>query len=256
MELPFLCGAAFLAGFVDAVAGGGGLIQLPALLLVLPQQTIPMLFGTNKMSSICGTAVATVQYARQVPIRWRSILPAAFAAFAFSGIGAWAIRSFSTAKPEILKPLILGLLIAVALHTAFKKELGKVHQPRMEAGRERLVGLLLGAVIGFYDGFFGPGTGSFLIIAFVGWFGFDFLNATASAKVLNLATNLAAVLYFSATGNILWEFALPMGVCNIAGSLIGTRLTILKGNRFVRAIFLAVIALLIARFGWELWRGR
>lgn len=255
MELTFLCGAAFLAGFVDAVAGGGGLIQLPALLLVLPQQTIPMLFGTNKMSSICGTAVATVQYAKRVPIRWPSILPSALAAFAFSGIGAWTIRSFSTAKPEILKPLILVLLVAVALQTAFKREQGEVHQPRMKAGRERLAGLLLGATIGFYDGFFGPGTGSFLLIAFVSLFGFDFLNATASAKVLNLATNLAAVLYFGSTGNILWEFALPMGACNIAGAHIGTRLTLLKGNRFVRAFFLAVIALLILRFGWEILRG-
>lgn len=252
MELSFLCGAAFLAGFVDAVAGGGGLIQLPALLLALPQQSIPMLFGTNKMSSICGTAVATVQYTKQVSIRWPSILPSALAAFIFSGLGAWAIRSFATAKPEILKPLILGLLVAVALHTAYKKELGEIHQPRMGASRERIAGLLLGAVIGFYDGFFGPGTGSFLLFAFVGIFGFDFLNATASAKVLNLATNLAAVLYFSATGNILWEFALPMGACNVAGSLLGTRLAILKGNRFVRGLFLSVILLLIARYGWEI----
>ena len=251
MELAFLCAAAFLAGFVDAVVGGGGLIQLPVLLVALPGQAIPALFGTNKMSSICGTAVAATEYARRLPIRWHSILPAALTAFTFSLLGAWSIRAFAAAKPEILRPLVLLLLVAAALHTLFRNELGEQHQPRWAAGRERLAGMLLGAGIGFYDGFLGPGTGSFLLLAFVGLFGFDFLNATASAKVLNFATNLAAVLYFGATGNILWHYALPMGACNVAGSLLGTRLAMLKGNRFVRALFIAVLAGLIIRLSLE-----
>ncbi len=253
MDLAALCAVAALAGFVDAIVGGGGLIQLPALLLTLPQHSIPTLFGTNKMSSICGTAVATAQYAQRLPIRWHSILPAAFTAFVFSGLGAWAIRMFADANPTALKSIVLLLLVAVGLHTAFRKELGEIHQPRWAARRERLAGLLLGAVIGFYDGFFGPGTGSFLLFAFVGLFGFDFLNATASAKVLNLATNLAAVLYFGATGNILWAYALPMGACNVAGSLLGTRLAMWKGNRFIRALFLIVITALLARLAWEMF---
>ena len=252
MEIYYLCLFAFLAGFVDSVVGGGGLIQLPALLLFLPKPfaaSLTAVLGTNKMSSICGTGAAVIQYSRRVRINWHSILPAGLAALMFSFLGA---RAVSRVQPHVLKPLILVLMIAVALYTFWQKDLGRLHAPQFSAHRERQFGLVVGTVIGFYDGFFGPGTGSFLIFIFIGLFGFDFLAASASAKVINFATNLSAVVYFAATDNIVYQFALPMGLCNIVGSVAGSRLAILKGNAFVRVFFLAVVAAMIARFGWEI----
>jgi uncharacterized protein len=254
VETIYLGVFAFLAGFVDSVVGGGGLIQLPALFLCLPPTlagSIPAVFGTNKVSSICGTGMAVVQYARRIPIRWRSILPAGAAAFVFSFLGA---RAVTRLPPELLRPLVLGFLVAVALYTFWNKNLGAHHAPRLATRRERQWGVAIGMGLGFYDGFFGPGTGSFLIFAFIGWFGFDFLSASASAKVINFATNLAAVGYFAATGNVLWRYALPMAACNVLGSLAGTRLAILRGNRFVRGFFLVVAAVLILRLGYDLLR--
>ena len=255
LELIYLCLAAFLAGLVDALVGGGGLIQLPALLVFLPTSlaaAIPAVFGTNKFSSLCGTSLAVIQYSRRVRIRWKSVLPAAFAALVLSWIGA---RTVSRLNPAVLKPVVLVLLVAVAFQIYRRKSLGDLHAPRMAANAERFWALLVGAAIGFYDGFFGPGTGSFLIFIFVGWFGFDFLHASASAKVINFATNLSAVAYFAATDQIYYHYAVPMALCNVAGAVTGTQLAILKGNRFIRIFFLVVVSLLILRFGYEiLWK--
>ena len=251
MKTVYLCGLAFLAGLVDSVIGGGGLIQLPALLLVLspsPADSLAPAFGTNKLSSICGTGAAVIQYSRHVRIKWPSILPAGAAAFVFSFLGA---RAVSSLKPELLKPFVLVLLVLVGICTYWRKDFGNLHAPQFTFHRERQFGVLVGIVIGFYDGFFGPGTGSFLIFIFIGLFGFDFLAASASAKVINFATNLSAVGYFAVTHHILYHYALPMGVCNVLGSLTGTRLAILKGNAFVRVFFLVVVAGMILRFGWE-----
>ncbi len=256
MDLVWLCGFAFLAGLVDSLVGGGGLIQLPALFVFLPKELavqVATVFGTNKLASICGTSIAVVQYARRVPIRWGTILPATIAAFVFSFLGARAMVGFKT---ETFKPIVLVLLVAVAVYTYWNKNLGGEHRPKFPANLELLWGVLTGMAIGFYDGFFGPGTGSFLIFIFIGWFGFDFLSASASAKVINFATNLSAVLYFAATDHILYAYALPMGVCNVLGSLVGTRLAVLKGNRFIRWFFLAVVGVMIARFGWEIVANR
>jgi uncharacterized protein len=251
VELTWLCLFAFIAGLIDAIVGGGGLIQLPALFVFLPANlaaSVPLVFGTNKLSSMCGTGVALVQYARRVKIPWPSILPAGLAAFAFSAIGAHVLQLVDSA---FLKPLVLVLLVAVAIYTYSQKRLGHLHAPKFMANHERLLAIAVGVVIGFYDGFFGPGTGSFLIFIFIGLFGFDFLTASASAKVINFATNLAAVIAFSATGHVLYEYALPMGACNVLGALVGARLAILKGNRFVRGLFLGVVAIMIARFAYE-----
>lgn len=251
MELLWLSLFAFAAGFVDSVVGGGGLIQLPALFVFLPPQhaaSVPLVFGTNKLSSMCGTGMAVWQYGRRVPIAWRSILPAAIAAFALSAAGAHVVQ---LVRNDFLKPLTLVLLVAVAIYTFSRKSLGHLHAPRFLADRERLLAVIVGVVIGFYDGFFGPGTGSFLMFIFIGLFGFDFLTASASSKVINFATNLAAVIAFAASGMVLYEYALPMGLCNVAGAIVGTRLAILKGNQFVRVLFLAVVTVMIARFAWE-----
>jgi uncharacterized membrane protein YfcA len=251
MDLVWLCVISFAAGLIDAIVGGGGLVQLPALFVFLPSDlagSVPLVFGTNKLASMCGTSVATVQYARKVRIPWRSILPAAVAAFMLSAAGA---RVVQVVRNDFLKPLTLVLLIGVAAYTYSRKSFGHLHAPKFLADHERLAAITVGVVIGFYDGFFGPGTGSFLIFIFIGLFGFDFLTASASAKVINLATNLAAVLAFAAQSDVLYRYALPMGACNVVGAFVGARLAILRGNRFVRALFLAVVAVMIARFAWE-----
>ena len=246
-----LGGFALLAGLVDAVAGGGGLIQLPALLLLWPAgeaTALAAVLGTNKFSSICGTGLAAVQYARRVPLNWASLLPAAGAALAGAWLGARVVTGLN---PALLRPLILGLLVAVAGYTFARKDLGRLHAPRFSPGQERWLGVAVSAGIGFYDGFFGPGTGSFLIFAFVGLFGFDFLTASAGAKVINFATNLSALAYFAATDHIRYRYALPMAACNMAGALLGARLALGRGNRFVRGFFLVVVTAMILRYGYK-----
>jgi uncharacterized membrane protein YfcA len=183
-----------------------------------------------------------------VRIDWRVILPAGGSAFIFAFLGARAVTMLSV---ELLRPLVLVLLVVVAAYTFWRKDLGDLHAPHWYRGLDQLLAAATGVVIGFYDGFFGPGTGSFLIFIFVGLFGFDFLRASASAKVINLATNFAAVTYFAVSGHILWQYALPMAFCNMAGAVLGVRLAVLKGNRFVRGLFLVVVTVLILRFGYE-----
>ncbi len=252
--LTGLCGFAALAGLVDAVAGGGGLIQLPALFLLLPRDraaAVAAVLGTNKLSSICGTGMAVVQYARRVRLPWRTLGPTAGSALVFSLAGA---RVAAGMNPAVLRPLILALLIAVAGYTFVRKDLGRVHAPRFARRHEQVLGALVGAAIGFYDGFFGPGTGSFLLFAFAGWFGFDFLHASACAKVVNFATNLSAMTYFTATDHVWYRYGLPMAACNVAGAVVGARLALGRGNRFVRAFFLVVVSAMILRFGWDVVR--
>lgn len=246
MEAVTLCFFALLAGFVDSVAGGGGLIQLPALLVTLPEShSLAVVSGTNKLSSICGTSVAAAQFSRRVPVYWAILIPAAIFALIFSWLGA---RALVVLRREQLEPIFLGLMIASAIYTMWKKDFGKLHRPRLTGRRAVIASVLTGMSIGFYDGFFGPGTGSILIFIFVSVFGFDFLRASASAKWVNLATNLAAVSYFIGSGNVLYHYALPMAACNVAGSFIGARLAIAKGNKFLRVFFLVVILAMITRF--------
>ena len=249
MTTVFLCAFSFFAGLVDAVVGGGGLMQLPALLILLPGEAIPTLFGTNKLASAAGTTMATVQYSRRVSIDWHIIAPAAITAFGFAMLGS---KMVTLINPALLRPVILVLLILVAIYVFVIKDLGLVHAPKHPRQKARWMAIITGAGIGFYDGFFGPGTGSFLIIVFVGVFGFDFLFASASAKVVNVATNLASVIYFGSTGHILYSTALPMAACNILGSMVGTQLAILKGSKFVRVFFLIVVLALIAKLARDL----
>ncbi len=249
MTLAALCGFAFLAGFVDAVVGGGGLIQIPALFVLMPQLPPALLFGTNKFASVWGTLSAALQYARRVPLIWGTVLPAAAAALLFSFLGA---QTVSLIQPAALRPLILLLLLAVLGYTLWKKDFGALHAPRPGRGQQLWFGLATGAVIGFYDGFFGPGTGSFLVFAFVGVFGFSFLAASASAKAVNVVTNLAALAYFGSHGDILYATALPMAACNVAGSLAGSHLALRRGSGFVRGLFIVVVGALIARFAYDI----
>lgn len=243
-----LIGAAFFAGFIDAVVGGGGLIQIPALFTALPRELPATLFGTNKLSSVFGTANAAWRYTRRVRMPWRTTLPAALAAFVCAYGGAMAVAWLPR---ESLRPLILILLLAAAAYTFWRKDFGALHRPQHAGHRELLYALLLGGAIGFYDGFFGPGTGSFLIFLFIRFFGFDFLHASAASKVVNVATNLAALAFFVPHGYLLPLLGLTMAVCNIGGSLLGTHLALRHGSGFVRRIFLGVVGALIVKFAWD-----
>ena len=235
--------AAFFAGMVDAAVGGGGLIQIPALLSPFPQTAIPTLFGTNKVSSIAGTAASLWRYARAVRIPWRLVLPATGAAL----VGAWLGAALVAWMPrEAMRPLVVVMMLAVAIYTFLRKNLGheETHEPRPgDAWR----GALFGLVIGLYDGFFGPGTGSFLIFGFVRVFGMDFVRASASAKVINLATNFSAIAFFASHGPILWAIGLTMAACNLAGAYLGTHLALKHGAGFIRQAFLGVVVILIVK---------
>ncbi|MBM3386290.1 MAG: sulfite exporter TauE/SafE family protein [Betaproteobacteria bacterium] len=250
MELLMVSLASLLAGLVDAIVGGGGLVLLPALFASFPQAPPPTLFGTNKSAAIWGTALATVQYSRRVTLRWRSLLPAALAGLLGSWAGAWSV---TLVDPSLLRkalPLLLGVLL---VYTLARKDLGQAHAPRFAGRREALVASGLGLVIGYYDGFLGPGTGSFLVFAWVRLLGHDFLHASASAKLVNCATNFSALMLFAWKGHVWWHLALAMALANMVGSLIGTRLALRHGTGFVRRVFIGVVLALICKTAWDNW---
>lgn len=251
-ELVLVTLASALAGFVDAIVGGGGLILVPALFSVYPAAAPATLFGTNKGASIWGTAWATGQYARRVTMNWGTLAPAAAAALAGSFGGAWAVTQ---APGEELRRALPFVLLAVFLYTLTRKDFGHAHAPHLGPAAERAAAVSIGAVLGFYDGFFGPGTGSFFVFLFVRVLGYDFLHASAGAKLLNTATNAAALALFAATGQVWWQVALVMAVANVAGSLLGARLALKHGSRFVRVVFIVVVGALILRTGYDaFWR--
>lgn len=248
MELFFVACASMLAGFVDSIVGGGGLVLVPALFAAFPTTHPATLLGVNKSASLWGTAVATVQYSRQIDMRWRALLPAAALALAGSFAGAWLVTVVS---PEFLRKLLPFVLLAVLAYTLVKKELGRQHAPRMSGWRESAVAAGIGLVLGFYDGFFGPGAGSLLVFLFVRLLGYDFLNASASAKLLNSCSNLAALTLFAFKGHIWWHYALALALANVAGSLLGTRLALKHRAGFVRVVFVMVVGALILRTGYD-----
>jgi uncharacterized membrane protein YfcA len=248
MEVLIVSAASLLAGFVDSIVGGGGLILVPALFATFPTAAPATLFGTNKSASVWGTAWATVQYSRRVQLRWAALAPAALAAFGGSFAGAWLVTLID---PGFLRRALPFVLAAVLVYTLAKKELGRHHAPMLARRHEAAAAALIGLVIGFYDGFFGPGTGSFLVFLFVRLLGYDFLHASASAKFVNVATNIAALVLFAAKGHIWWHLALPMALANVAGSLLGTRLALKHGAGFVRVAFIVVVTALILKTGYD-----
>lgn len=247
-SLVVLSLAAFFAGLIDAVVGGGGLVQIPALFAALPSVAPATLLGTSKLSGIWGTAAAAVGYAKRVRVEWTTAVPAALTAFVFSFIGAFTV---TRVPPDLLRKLLPFILVVVAAYTLKRKDFGATHAPRHAGTREKMAAIAVGSGIGFYDGFFGPGTGSFLIFLFVRFFGFDFLGASAAAKVVNVACNLAALLWFGVSGHLLWQTGLVMAVCNVLGSLTGTRIAVRYGSGFVRYVFLLVVGVLIAKSGYD-----
>lgn len=251
LDLSILCVFAFCAGLIDAVVGGGGLIQIPALLNVFPAAQAATLFGTNKLASVCGTSLAARSYFGRVHIPWSLVLPAAISAFAMAFLGAATV---SFVPQSLLRPLVLILVVAMAVYTFTKKDFGTIQRPVEIGTRERVVSVLIGGGIGFYDGLFGPGTGSFLIFLFIRYFAFDFLQASASAKFVNIATNIAALMYFVPSGNVLYAIALPMAIFNMLGAYTGSWVAMKRGAGFVRILFLCLLIILIVKLAWDMVR--
>ncbi len=249
-EIIILCIAAFAAGFIDAIVGGGGLIQTPAILITLPQHPVATLLGTTKIPSFLGTSIAAAQYARIVQLRWKLLAMMCCIALAAAYAGSKTVSLVSNA---FMKPIIFGMLIVVAIYTYSKKDFGIASLKNHSLKNEWLYGGLFALVIGFYDGFIGPGAGSFLVMFFISILGFDFLKASAHAKFVNLATNMGSIFFFGGSGHILFQYAIPMAICNFTGSLLGARLAILKGNTFIRVFFLVVIIGTIIRFGYDIF---
>ncbi len=251
LELLTVALASLFAGFIDAVVGGGGLILVPALFSVFPATAPATLFGTNKGAAIWGTGWATLQYAKRVKLPWDALAPAAAAALLGSFLGAWTVTLVSPGGLRKALPLIL---LGVLAYTLFKKDLGRHHEPRHSGRAQALLASAIGLTIGFYDGFFGPGTGSFFVFLFVRLLGFDFLHASASAKLLNTATNASALLLFAMKGHVWWHIAAVMALTNIVGSLLGTRMALKHGAGFVRGMFVLVVGALILKTGWDALR--
>lgn len=245
LQLFGLWGVAFLAGFVDSIAGGGGLIQLPGVMTCLPGVPMVTILAVNKTSSVFGTATAARRYSQKVGIAWEKILPIAGAAFLTSALGALTAGKVSN---EFLRPLVIILLEVIIVFTIIKKDFGNEAKPsRFTENQQRVRGLLTGIFIGFYDGFFGPGTGNFLIMALIDIFGYDFLHASASAKIVNFATNAAALLLFALNGHGNLPLGLSMACFNMLGARCGVKLTLKKGSRFVRVIFLIISGALLLK---------
>lgn len=241
--------AAFAAGWIDAVVGGGGLIQLPALLLV-PQLAPVQALATNKLASIAGTATSSLTYYRRVKPDLRTALPMAGLALAGSFGGAAVATVLPT---EVFKPIIVVALAAVAVFVAVRPKLGAATSLRFTGRRHLVVACALGIVIGFYDGMLGPGTGAFLVIALVSVVGYDFIASSAKAKIVNFATNLGALALFVPTGAVVWGLGLCLAAANVAGSYLGSRTAIAKGTGFVRVVFLVVAGALIVKLGHDVW---
>ena len=231
---------------VDAIVGGGGLILVPALFATYPTASPATLLGTNKCASVWGTSLATYQYSKRVQLAWRAVLSAALFALAGSFAGAWSVTQID---PGFIRKLMPVILLVVLIYTLVKKDMGATHKPRQNKNHERIIACVIGAVIGWYDGFFGPGTGSFFIFLFVRFLGYDFLNASASAKLLNVATNIAAIILFALKGHIWWHIGLMMAITNMAGSFIGSHLALKHGTDFVRWVFVIVVGALIVKTG-------
>jgi uncharacterized membrane protein YfcA len=244
----FLAIASGFAGFVDAMAGGGGLIQLPSLIIGLPNKELPLILGTNKVPSIFGTAAAARNYFKNIkpdiPLTLTMMLPAFIGSIAGAAMAAFVPVGF-------FRPFIVLLLILVAIYTWKKPELGMAENLKFTHSKRLVIVALIGFLIGFYDGIFGPGTGTFLVFFLVSVIGYAFLKASGTAKLVNIATNAGAILSFQLTGNIWWQLGLLLAVANVTGAIIGSHMAIKGGSALVRKVFLAVIFLLIARVAWD-----
>ncbi|MDO5696668.1 MAG: TSUP family transporter [Dermatophilus congolensis] len=249
--VAFLIGAAFFAGWIDAVVGGGGLIQLPALLVALPGAAPIQILATNKFSSIFGTTTSAITYVRRIGVDRKTAIPLALAAFTGSAAGAFVA---SRIPKEAFNPIVLVALVLVGAYTLLRPDMGRYAAVRYEGRRLTVLVTLIGVTIGFYDGALGPGTGSFFVFALVGLGGYAFLGASAKAKIANAATNLAALVVFVPQGAVLWSLGLAMAAANMAGGYLGARTAMARGSTFVRVVFMLVVGGFIVRIGYDLAR--
>jgi uncharacterized membrane protein YfcA len=246
----FLCLASFVAGFVDAIVGGGGLIQTPIALVLLPNISIASVIGTMKIPGFSGTSMAAYQYLKTTKVNWSLFLIMAFVSFGFAYLGSSLLNIMQN---DFMKPLLFLVLILLLLYTYFKKDFGQFQIEKLTHKQTYIYGIVICVFLGFYDGFIGPGTGSLLIMAFIAILGFDFLQANMYAKLVNLATNFGSITLFVLKGKIIWTIAIPMALCNVTGSWLGARLAISKGNGFIRIFFLIVVGIALLRFGYDVF---
>jgi uncharacterized membrane protein YfcA len=244
--LALLVLAGLLAGWVDAVVGGGGLIQLPALLVGLPNASPVQILATNKLGSVCGTTVSSLTYYRRVGPDPKTFVP--LMALAFAGSLGGALVASQIPK-SAFDPIVLVVLLLVGGYVLFKPSVGEITALRFAGHRHTIAAMTAGAVIGFYDGALGPGTGSFFVFTLVGLLGYNFLEASAKARMANWATNVAALCIFVPQGAVLWKIGLAMGLANLVGAYLGARTAVAKGGRFVRVVFVVVVGAFIIKIG-------
>jgi len=246
-----LIAAAIFAGWVDAVVGGGGLIQLPALLVAFPTAPPALMLGTNKLASVFGTTTSAITYARKIKLEHRLLWPTVGLALAGSGAGAVAALAVSASA---LKPIIIAVLLAVLVLVVARPQLGLEPQPKLRTPlRGAAVMLACGVGVAFYDGIIGPGTGIFLSVAFTTIIGFDYVTAAAHTKVVNVATNFGAIVVFAVQGNIWWLLGLTLGMGAMLGAWFGARTAMVRGSGFVRVVMVVVVLALLARLSWDVW---
>jgi uncharacterized membrane protein YfcA len=252
-EILLLAGmAGFAAGMLDSIVGGGGLIMTPALLNLFPGTPILQLIATSRTSSIAGASVSAWNYLRSVHVDRRILVAAPASAAAFSLIGVALAKRMDA---DALKITVLSLCVALAIYVFVRKDLGQTLRPQPDPRRMVGLAVLIGAVTGFYNGLIGPGTGTLMVFGFVSILGLDFLRASASAKVTNIASDLSSWLVLVFSGYVMWALVLPLVIGNMAGSYFGSRLAILKGSRFIRWVFLCVVMALIAKSMYDLAHG-
>lgn len=243
---------AFCAGAIDAAVGGGGLIQIPAIMGAMPQLAPATVFGTNKLSSIFGTASAAWGFLRKVKLRWKLMIVIAICAFVSSFVGAACVPLI---PKEVLKPFVLVMLVVIAIYTFMKKQFGQVHVQQELTTKMLVLAGIGSVVIGFYDGIFGPGTGSFFIFFFIRYLQVDFLHASALSKIANFMTNFAALSFFIPTGHVLFTIGFCMAAANIVGALVGVRVALKYGSGFIRILFLILVSILIVRLSYQILMG-
>jgi uncharacterized protein len=251
--LIIACMGAVFAGFIDAVVGGGGLVQVPVLLLLFPELSHVQVIATNRFASLAGTLVAAVQYSRSIAVDTSAVLITGIAS-ALSSFGGTFVMSLI--KPEVFKPILLIIITILAVFTFIKKDFGVKDDQVSKKKTSILFLTVIGLLIGFYNGFIGPGTGVLLVFSFVSVVGMNFLKASAISKIINVIADAASLVGFLISKSIVFKLAIPMMLSNMLGGYIGSKMAILKGNNFVRYIFLLVIFLLILRLGWDIWAHR
>ena len=240
--------AAFAAGWIDSVVGGGGLIQLPALIVGFPNTPTPLILGTNKLASFCGTFTASAVYIRQLAVSAATLAPLMAGAYAGSSLGALASRHIPRTA---LTPIVLIVVVLVGLLVLFRPHLGLEHSPKFAGTAAGVRTGGIGVVVGFYDGLIGPGTGSFFVISLVCVLGFGFLEASVYAKLANLTTNVAALVVYGVHGDIMWAFGIALACANVTGGFFGARMALRHGSGFVRKVFLCALAILVFKLAWD-----